>query len=83
MNIFLSSKADKQLKKLPPKMHEIIIKKITLLGKNPFPAGSKKLTSRDGWRVRIGDYRILYAVDKNKGELTILSAAHRKDAYKF
>ncbi|MBI4226492.1 type II toxin-antitoxin system RelE/ParE family toxin [Candidatus Roizmanbacteria bacterium] len=83
MKIFLTSKADKQLKKLPPKMYEVILEKIELLGTNPFPTGSKKLIDREGWRIRIGDYRILYTVEYKKGELTVLSIAHRKEAYRF
>lgn len=83
MNIFLSSKADKQLKKLPPKMYEVIIDKIKLLASNPFPSGSKKLINREGRRVRVGDYRILYTVDSKKRELTILSVTHRKEAYRL
>lgn len=83
MDIFLSSKADKQLKKLPLKIYEVILERIKLLEDKPFPTASKKLINREGWRVRIGDYRILYAVDRGKSELTILSVAHRKDAYKL
>ena len=83
MKIFLSTKADKQLKKLPSKMYEVILERIELLGTNPFPTGSKKLINREGWRVRSGDYRILYTVDNKKRELTILSVAHRKEAYRL
>lgn len=83
MKIFLSTKADKQLANLPQKMHDLMIAKIKTLAHNPFLLNSKKLTNRQGWRIRIGDYRILYAVDNKKKELTILSVAHRKDVYRF
>ena len=82
MKVYLSSKADKQLCKLPSKMHQLMIARIESLGTNPIHRGSKKLSGRDGWRVRIGDYRVLYTVDKKKKELIILSVAHRKDVYK-
>lgn len=83
MKIFLSTKADKQLNNLPTEMYEVILERIKLLMHNPFPSGSKKLINREGWRVRVGDYRILYTIDNKKGELTILSVAHRKEAYRL
>ena len=82
MKIFLSSLADRQLRKLPSKMHQFLLARIEKLDEDPFPAGSKKLVNRVGWRIRIGDYRILYAVEAKKKELTILSVAHRKEAYR-
>jgi len=48
MKIFLSSKVDKQLKKLPFKMHEVIINRIERLKENPFPSGVKKIEAREG-----------------------------------
>lgn len=83
MKIFLSTKADRQLKKLPEKMHRLFISKIEKLADDPLPANSRRLEAREGWRVRVGDYRILYTVDLKKIELTVLSVAHRKDAYRL
>lgn len=82
MKIFLSSKADKQLAKLPTKMHDLLISHIEKLANNHFPSQSRKLTNITGWRIRVGDYRILYTVEKRK-ELIILSVAHRKEVYKL
>lgn len=82
MKIFLSSKADQQLKKFPLRMHNLFLDKIEKLEDEPFPIDSKKLINRAGWRIRIGDYRILYTVDLKKKEITILSVQHRKDAYR-
>lgn len=83
MKIFLSSKADKQLDKLPKKMYDLLLNKIEGLSTDPFPGNSQKLEGRSGWRIRVGDYRILYSIDQKKRELTILSVAHRKEAYKY
>ncbi len=83
MKIYLSSKADRQLKKLTPKIYQIMLDKIEELGKDAFPEVSKKLMNRQGWRLRVGDYRILYTVDTKKQELTILSVVHRKEAYRI
>jgi mRNA interferase RelE/StbE len=82
MNIFLSTKADKQLCKLPRGMYELILNKIESLKELSFPIGVKKLVGRECWRLRVGDYRILYNIDNKNKEITILSVAHRKEAYR-
>ena len=82
MKLFLTTKADKQLRNLPTKMYDLLIARIESLGTDPFPSQSKKFTGREGFRLRVGDYRILYIVDVKKKELTILSVAHRKEAYR-
>lgn len=83
MKIFLSLKADKQLDRLPSPMYRLMLKKIEKLADESFPSGVKKIKGRPAWRIRVGDYRILYTVDMDRKELTILSVAHRKDAYKY
>lgn len=82
MKIFLSSKADRQLRKLPHSMYQVLLFRIEELAKTPFPSGVKKLEGREGWRLRVGDYRILYSLDRKKKEIIILSIAHRKEAYR-
>lgn len=82
MKLFLSTKASKQLTSLPIKISQIVLAEVRSLHDNPFPINSKKLVNRQGWRMRIGDYRILYTVDKLAKEVTVLSVAHRKDAYR-
>lgn len=81
MEIFLSSKADRQLSKIPPKMHDFLISKVRELAEEPFGKNSKKLRDREGWRYRVGDYRILYT--KQGKNLIVLSVAHRREVYKF
>ena len=80
MHVFLSSKASRQLRKLPVPMHKLLIERIEQLGDDPLRAHAIKLASRNGWRIRVGDYRILYTIDRKKNEVTILSVAHRRDA---
>lgn len=83
MNLFLSSKADRQLNKLPSPIYQLVLSQIKALASVPFPVRVKKLISRNGWRLRIGDYRIIYIVDKRSKTITILSVSHRKDAYRI
>ena len=81
MKLYLSTKADRQLRKIPAKMYQFIIEHIEVLGDNPFLVSAKKLIQREGWRLRVGDYRVLYTVERKKKEITILSVAHRKEVY--
>lgn len=83
MKVYLSSKADKQLRKIPNSMYDLILEKIKDLEGDPLPDGTKKLNGREGWRIRTGDYRLLYTIDSKKKEITILSVGHRKEIYRF
>ena len=82
MKIALTQTAVKQLLKIPSKQKKRIEGKIETLATNPFSTQSKKLSGREGWHLRVGDYRILYSVNKKEKLITILSAQHRKDAYR-
>lgn len=67
----ISHIAHRQISRLPAATQERIDKAIIGLAENPRPFGSKKLTAREGYRVRIGDYRILYQVDDEAKLVTI------------
>ncbi len=56
--------------------------KIEELKYNPFPLNSKKLKDNLGYRIRIGDYRILYTVDKTVQIIEIYKIGHRRDIYR-
>jgi mRNA interferase RelE/StbE len=78
----LKRSVEKELDALPAKIHVKIIKAITSLKENPFPRNSKNLHSREGTRIRIGNYRILYVVDTAKREIEVFSVADRKHVYR-
>jgi mRNA interferase RelE/StbE len=72
---------------VPTKIRGQIKKRIEALAANPCPPGSKKLQGVDDdgapvYRVRQGDYRILYAIRNNPNEIIILDIGHRKDVYR-
>ena len=73
----------KFLKKLKDKKLLLnLCHKIEELKYSPFPVGSKKLKDNLGYRIRIGDYRILYTVDKIIQVIEIYKIGHRKDVYR-
>ena len=55
---------------------------IVALGEDPRPPGCLKLTGRDGWRIRIGDYRVVYEIDDSGRMVTVLHVGHRRDVYR-
>jgi mRNA interferase RelE/StbE len=80
--IFLKKSAEKEIDYLPKKVYSKMINKLNSLSKEPRPVGIKKLKNLEGYRLRIGDYRVLYMVDDSLKKVEIYSIAHRKDVYK-
>jgi len=79
----LKRSAEKELEKLPTKIHDKIINILLSLKENPFPHNSKKLRGREGYRIRVGDYRILYLIDESARTVEVVSVAHRKEVYRY
>ncbi len=77
----LSKKAQKQLDKLSDNIAEPIFNAIAGLEENPRPAGYKKLKGRDGYRIRTGNYRIIYDIFDTEFIVDIITLGHRKDIY--
>lgn len=75
-------KAQKQLAKLPANDYKKVKQTILDLTNDPRPVGSKKLKGRDGWRVRQGNYRIIYEIEDSQLIVTVLEAGDRKDIYR-
>lgn len=80
--ILILPKAEKQLAQLPRKEADKIAQKINALATIPTPQGSKKLVGYDGlYRVRQGDYRIIYEIKDHQLIITVIKIGHRKDVY--
>jgi mRNA interferase RelE/StbE len=74
--------ARKELEALDEKHISRIFQRIEALAKEPRPSGCKKLVgSKLLWRIRIGDYRVVYAVYDDKQIVDIVAVRHRKDVY--
>lgn len=81
-SLFILRLAQKELSKIPKDIYESIKEAILSLSKNPYPSGCQKLRGRDGWRIRIGNYRIIYEIDDDHKSITILHIGHRRDIYR-
>ena len=80
--IAIKESAQKELDALDDRLFRRIDKKIVRLAVNPRPTGCKKLKgSKDHYRIRIGDYRVVYILDDSARVATITRVAHRRDVY--
>jgi mRNA interferase RelE/StbE len=75
--------AERDLRRLDEQTHDRIVKQIVALGKEPRPTGSKKLSgSKNDWRIRVGDYRVLYEIADAIRVVRVYRVRHRRDVYK-
>lgn len=80
--ITFASSAKREFRDLEPDVIERILPKIRELANTPRPPGCKKLHGyKDLWRIRIGDYRVVYAIDDAARTVDVTRIAHRRDVY--
>jgi mRNA interferase RelE/StbE len=79
--VFILRRAQKDLADVPLRDYKRLKDSIAALAVNPRPHGCLKLTGRMGWRIRIGDYRVIYEVDDRNQTITVLDIGNRKDVY--
>jgi mRNA interferase RelE/StbE len=80
--ISILRRAQKELGELPAEAYERIRDSIVALAEDPRPSGCVKLTNRQGWRIRVGGYRVTYEIDDKQRIVTILVIGHRRDVYR-
>lgn len=82
MKLYFVKSAEKELLKLDKNLAKRILERIYLLINNPYGQNSQKLGGGKGYRIRIGDYRVVYTVDKTAKEITVIRIRHRRDVYR-
>ena len=80
--IFIKSSAAKELKRLPKTDVQRITSKIQALSKEPRPQGCEKLSAQERYRIRQGNYRIIYSIEDDKLIVYVVKIAHRGTVYK-
>lgn len=82
-SITFKKSAEKEIYKLPSPVAKRVSIAIDKLARNPRPVGSKKLEGQKEnlWRIRIGDYRIIYSIEDEIKIVEIRKIGHRKDIY--
>lgn len=78
-----TSAAAKQIRKLQRPARERLLDAIEDLQDDPRPHGAKKLVGEDlAWRIRVGDYRVIYEVIDSQLLVTVVRAAHQREVYR-
>ena len=81
MNLFILRRAQKELAELSLAEYERVKEAIYKLGQDARPRGCRKLSGREGWRIRVGHYRVVYEIDDERQIVTVLHVGHRRDVY--
>jgi mRNA interferase RelE/StbE len=82
-SVIYQASAEAALRKLPREIQIRILRKLDQLAVNPFPPGTEKLSAAiDLWRIRIGDYRVVYTVERKELLVLVLKVGHRREVYR-
>ena len=73
--------AEKQLSWLNSPIYDSVKARIFALRDIPRPPGCRKLRDREGWRIRVGDYRVIYKINDMEKTVVVLEIGHRSDVY--
>jgi len=81
--VFLESRAERDLRRFPAPAFARIIQAVQALARNPRPPGCRKIVgSQHDWRIRIGDYRVIYEIVEKEEAVRVMRIRHRKEAYR-
>jgi len=80
--VILPKSVQKQLDRLADEVARRILDRLRELEDNPRPPGVKKLKGRPAWRVRVGDYRIIYEIHDRELRIIVITVGHRREVYR-
>lgn len=80
--VILKRSAEKELDALQANLRERVLRRLLALEENPRPSGIKKLQGQESFRLRVGDYRVLYTIDDKSKQVFILGVGHRREVYR-
>lgn len=81
-SLFLLPSAERDLDRLDGPVYRRCYQALLKLSAGPRPAGSQKLTGEDGYRIRVGDWRVLYRIDDIGKKVFIYRIKHRREVYR-
>jgi len=77
--LLILRRATRQLADLPSEAYAEALDRIRRLAVDPLPPGAEKLSNREGWRLRLGDFRVIYEVNRPAARVTVLDISRRSD----
>ncbi len=81
--VLLERNAERDLSRLAPAIHDRVVEAIRRLARNPRPPGCRKLAgSKNDWRIRAGDYRVVYEIADETRVVRVNRVRHRREVYR-
>lgn len=80
--IVFAKRVRKDFRKIPKRDANRLLKAIKLLAADPLPSHSKKLKGEELFRIRMGNYRVIYSIEGDQMIVAVVKVGHRKDVYK-
>ncbi len=80
--VILPRSVQKELNRLPEDAAKQILARLVELESNPRPSPVKKLRGRDAWRIRVGDYRVIYEIHDRVLQIIVITVGHRREIYR-
>ena len=81
-SVVVKRSAEHELRAVPKRDLGRVVARIRRLADDPHPPGSEKLSGQDRYRLRQGDYRVVYAVDDEQRMVEIVKIGHRREVYR-
>lgn len=81
-SLFFKESVRKDLDAIPKSDLQRIMERIAGLADNPRPPGAEKLSGQEKYRVRQGNYRIIYAIEENRLIVMVVKVGHRREVYR-
>ena len=81
-SLLIKPSAAKELEGLPLRDRKRVVSRIRSLAVEPRPAGAERLSGQEKYRVRQGDYRVLYLIDDAESSVVVVKVGHRRDVYR-
>ena len=81
--IEFTASALREFRALDRQLQRRVATKVSELAEDPFPAGARKFQGEDDhWRIRVGDYRVIYRIEKHRVVIVIVRIGHRREVYR-
>ena len=80
--VLIKRSAEKEMDRLPARTFERLTRAILKLERDPRPKGSKRLRGVQDYRLRVGEYRVLYSIDDHKRVVQVIAVGHRREVYR-
>ncbi|WNZ23857.1 MAG: type II toxin-antitoxin system RelE family toxin [Leptolyngbya sp. IPPAS B-1204] len=80
--VSLLRRAQKELAGISEPAYIKVRDAVRALAEDPRPSGCQKLKGREGWRIRVGDYRVIYEIDDEQQMILVVHIGHRRDIYR-